>query len=236
LLALVLTLAHCAPAGAAEREILFSGHRFRIKDTGPSRAGPGPNRYSAENVRVDEQGRLHLRVARDKDGGYSCAEVISVRSFGYGTYRFHMASSVGSLDPNVVLGLFTYSEESARNHREIDIEIARWGSRAGPNLHFVVQPYAAAGNAQKNFLSDAAPASVHSLTWLPHSVSFLSVEGPEVWPGAPVIAEFSYGGSDVPPAGGEKARLNLWLYQGRPPASGRPIEVIVDRFVFEPMH
>jgi hypothetical protein len=30
-------------------------------------------------------------------------------------------------------------------------------------------------------------------------------------------------------------RLNLWLMDGRPPTDGREIEVVIDRFEFEPV-
>ncbi|MDQ4089270.1 MAG: hypothetical protein M3163_03045 [Actinomycetota bacterium] len=48
----------------------------------------------------------------------------------------------GRLDPNVVLGLFSWSDDPAYNYREIDIEVARWGDVAGDtNAQYVVQPW-----------------------------------------------------------------------------------------------
>jgi hypothetical protein len=38
----------------------------------------------------------------------------------------------------------------------------------------------------------------------------------------------------VPPAAGENARINLWMFRGEPPADGRPVEVIVADFAFVP--
>jgi hypothetical protein len=49
---------------------------------------------------------------------------------------------VDKLDPNMVLGLFTYDSDPAFNNREIDIEASRLGNAADPtNAQFVVQPY-----------------------------------------------------------------------------------------------
>jgi hypothetical protein len=80
-------------------------------------------------VFVDNEGHLHLRIDH-RDDRWSCAEVISTRSFGYGTYRFDLDSHIDCLDPQVVLGLFTWNDDPSYNHREIDIEVARWGDPA----------------------------------------------------------------------------------------------------------
>ena len=60
-------------------------------------------------------------------GKWVCAEVVLQQTLGYGTYRFYLDSPVDSLDPNVVLGLFTWNDDPAFNNRELDIEFARWG-------------------------------------------------------------------------------------------------------------
>jgi hypothetical protein len=49
-----------------------------------------------------------------------------------------------------------------------------------------------------------------------------------------VIAEWTYTGGDVPPADGENARINLWMFRGEPPADGQSVEVIVSDFSFVP--
>jgi hypothetical protein len=38
--------------------------------------------------------------------------------------------------------------------------------------------------------------------------------------------------SGIPEAGGENARMNLWLFQGRAPSNKKEVEVIVGRFEF----
>src|SRR5437870_9597705 len=58
-------------------------------------------------------------------------------SFGFGTYRFRLDSPVDDIDPNAVVGLFTWSDRPDFNHREIDIEISRWGEPGNPNAQFV---------------------------------------------------------------------------------------------------
>jgi hypothetical protein len=41
---------------------------------------------------------------------------------------------------------------------------------------------------------------------------------------------------EIPPATeGTNARINLWLFNGRPPADGKEIEVVIREFTFSPL-
>jgi hypothetical protein len=108
--------------------IAFSGYDWLVKASENKAVGPGPNFFSGQNVWVRD-GELHLQIS-ERDGRWYSAEIVSAASFGFGTYRFTLRSDVVDLDPNVVLGLFTWSDDAAFSHREIDIEISRWGDRA----------------------------------------------------------------------------------------------------------
>src|SRR5262249_29722144 len=132
---------------SAPRQLSFSGYDWLVKQSADTRLGPGPNYFSDSplSVWVDSAGRLHLRPER-RSGRWYAAEVISVASFGYGTYRWYLDSPVDSFDPNVVLGLFTWSDDPAYNHRELDIEFARWGNASYANGQYTVQPYSVVGN------------------------------------------------------------------------------------------
>jgi hypothetical protein len=145
--------------------VLWGGRTWTVKSS-QSRVGPGPNYFSAssDNVWVDSLDRLHLKITY-RNGRWNCAEVIRAASFGYGAYTFEVATAVDDLDPNVVLGLFTWSDKGAFNHREIDVEIARWGNPSDPtNAQYVVQPYNLAGHLQRFTASGAAP-TIHGFTW-----------------------------------------------------------------------
>src|SRR5262245_55233039 len=90
-------------------KVTWGGRTWQVKSS-QAQVGPGPNYFSAssENVWVDAQDRLHLKIT-SRNGQWRCAEVISSTTFGYGTYTFELASPVDALDKNVVLGLFTWS-------------------------------------------------------------------------------------------------------------------------------
>src|SRR5205823_3644548 len=159
------------------RTIQFSGHSWSVK-TSAGKVGPGPNYFSngASNVWVDALGRLHLKITKEK-GRWHCAEIVSTESFGYGTYRFYLDSAVDNLDPNVVLGLFTWNDAPDYNHREIDIEFSRWGVANNQNAQYVVQPYTSLSNILRFDEPAGLVQSTHSFHWLSGSVEFESVRG-----------------------------------------------------------
>ncbi len=212
------------------RAITFSGLRWQVKaSSGP--VGPGPNIFSdsLENVWVDADGRLHLKITY-RDGCWLCAEVIAEQSLGYGTYVFQPASRADQIDPNAVLGMFTWDTNAPEYHyREIDIEFARWGQPGGSNMQYVVQPYTTPANIEDLTTALAGGPSTHQFTWSQQVVSFQSTQGDTT------LAAWTYTGPDVPPAGGENARINLWLFNGAPPTDGQEIEIVFDRFEFIPL-
>ena len=222
--------AHAVPA----RVIHWSGEDWTVKRS-ESRVGPGPNIFSdsTENVFIDELGRLHLKITQ-RNGKWQCAEVVSKLSFGYGTYRFDVASGP-AIDPRAVWGLFTWNNsDAAYAHREIDIEISRWMDPYNKNTQFVVQPYQHAGNMHRFDTPTELNQSTHIFTWMPDSIRFQSAKS-NVDPlkiGEPIQA-WSYTGKDLPKPGGEtNVRINLWLFGGNAPIEGKEVEVIAKRFVF----
>jgi hypothetical protein len=207
------------------RTIEFSGYTWNVKASA-GKVGPGPNHFSSStsNVWVDVNGRLHLRITRQKRRWY-CAEVVNTQSLGRGTYTWTLDSPVDGLDANVVLGLFTWNDDPAYNHREIDVEFARWGNPSDPtNGQYVVQPWDGQGNLLRITQPAGTPASTHGFSWGTTSVAFTSSSAsPSQW---------TYAGPDVPVPGGENARMNLWLFRGSPPSNGQEVEVVISSFAF----
>jgi len=226
-------MAGAVPTSAAGKPgypdtIAWSGATWQIKSS-RSAVGPGPNVFSAANVSVDASGSLHLRISRNARGTWTSAEIVGPTTYGYGTYNFNLGSRVDAFDPNVVLGLFTWSDRAPYAHREIDIEFARWGNVADPtNGQYVVQPYSTAQHLRR-FTQPAVTLSTQRFTWQTGRISWQSLDG-----SGNAIASYSYAGSDVPKTGDERVRLNLWLYSGAAPTNGTPVEMIVRTFTFAP--
>lgn len=217
----------------APRTLRFSGYDWTVKSN-EGRVGPGPNYFSdsSDNVAVDAEGRLHLRVTQ-RDGRWLCAEIISTQSFGYGTYRFYLDGAVDDLDPQVILGMFTWNDDPAYNHREIDIEVSRWGRPDNENGQFVIQPYQRSGNVTRFRIPDGVRSSTHSFAWGPNRVLCRSLKGHDPDASDPGLLIHHHAFAEgVPRAGGENARINLWLLAGRPPADGKEAEIVISKFEF----
>jgi hypothetical protein len=214
------------------RTIRFSGYDWLVK-TSTILVGPGPNYFSdsEDNVWVDDLGRLHLRVTLDADGHWRASEVVLQASLGYGQYRFSVEGPSRELDPNVVLGLFTWQDDPAENHRELDVEIARWGDPAAPNGRYTLQP-----RHTYDFETPAVSVpTTHRIDWQPDQVRFQSWEGRDAEPPAPAatIAEHQFN-TDTPHPGSEQTRINLWLNGGAAPLPDGGREAIVSSFEFSP--
>jgi hypothetical protein len=220
----------------ANRAIRFARHNWAVK-TGDN-LGPGPNHFSdgEDNVWVDENGCLHLKITK-VSGQWYCGEVVSDESFGYGTYVFTVASNVDNLDRNVVLGLFTWDTYAPQyNYREIDFEFSRWQDPANAVGQYVIQPWDHSGNLFRFDINYTGPDDIttHVMTWRPDGIYFKSYYGTFSLapPPASEIMDWYYTGPDNPPPGGENARMNLWLINGSAPADGQETEVIISDFQF----
>jgi hypothetical protein len=215
-------------------DFTFSGYDWIIKQSNTP-VGPGPNRFSddSEDVWVDAQGGLHLKIVKKGDDWY-CTEVYTTASLGYGTYRFVLESAIDQIDRNVVLGLFTWDDEAPENHyREMDIEFSQWGEVLNENTQYVVQPWETPENLHRFDTLLQGIFSTHLFLWTAEAVTFTSYQGrlPDV--GA-LIRTWTYEGADVPPAGDAHARINLWLNNGTSPSDGQPVEVVIVSFEFIP--
>ena len=213
---------------AAYPTLQFAGYEWAIK-AGDS-LGPGPNYFSSnnDNVWVDNQGRLHLKITQ-QDGKWYCAEVYLMQSLGYGTYNFQVSSRVDLLDKNVVGSPFIYRDHSL----ETDVEFSRWSIEDGPNAQFVVQPYYNPGNREQFSMSLSNDASTHIIKWKSDAVSFKSAQGHYLNPPAgQVIHQWEYTGGDVPSESDELVHINLWLFNGQAPSDGNEVEMVIQGFTF----
>ncbi len=208
---------------ASSRTISFSGYTWNVKN---SYMGPGPNWWTdaASDVYTDNNGALHLSII-NRGGTWYSSEVYLSSSLGYGTYRFVTDSNVDSFDPNVVLGLFMYQDDT----HEIDTEYSKWGIVDGPNLGHSVQPAGTKGNNYQYKISlDHALPVTNEIDWQPSRVIFRTTQNGNL------IKEWSYSGTDNFVPGKEFADINFWLMKGLAPINGQNVEAIISSFQFTP--
>ena len=215
----------------------FSGYTWSVK-AHDDPAGPGPNRFSGrvEDVWVDDDG-LHLTITK-RAGHWYCTEVILQESFGYGTYIFHTKTEPEYVDPNVIAGMFTWDAELPWPNRELDFEFARWSDPDDPtNAQFVIQPFTTPGHWLRYRVEpdENEPYLTQVMTWQKGRVDFKTARGRFDSPRIPeeaVIAAWTHTGDGVPEPRKENIRINLWLDDGLPPATDKPIDLVVTQFLY----
>lgn len=209
--------------------IRFSGYEWKVRSTASERGG-ATNSYDSANAWTDASGALHLKIARHS-GQWTCAEVRLTRSLGYGSYRF-VVREASHLEPAVVLSMFTWDGGVAdQNHREMGIEISRWGDENNKNAQFVIQPYYVPANVVR-FLMPAGILT-HSFRWDANSAAFKTVRGGAGEARAQVVAEHVFT-SAVPSPGSEFLHINLYIFGNNGNQLQNEAEVVIEKFEYLP--
>ncbi|HEX5731536.1 MAG TPA: hypothetical protein VF131_01785 [Blastocatellia bacterium] len=225
------------PATSPTRTIRFSGREWKVKASGDQAIGPGPNRFSdsEENVWVDANGKLHLRIT-NRNGQWLCSEVILAEEHAYGEYRFTLDTEPKDIERalNVVLGAFVWNDADAEhNHCEIDFELSPWGQPGEKLGQFVIQPHTNPRNIVRFDIPKGLAPTTHAFNWGPGRVECASFKGSSAGRHAFFRHTFTQG---IPPdTKGTQARINLWLFGGKSPANNQEIEVVVSHFDFKPL-
>jgi hypothetical protein len=210
------------------RTLQFSGYEWQVRNVRSNRGGR-LNTYSNANAWTDPNGFLHLRIAQNA-GEWTCAEVKLSRSLGYGTYRF-VVRDVSQLEPAAVFSIFTWDEADAgQNHREMNIELTRWGDPASKNAQYVVQPFYVPANVVR--FNVPAGVLTHSFRWEPGRVAFKTVRGPAAdGPGSIAQHVFTSG---VPAPGGESMHLGFYIFGNADAPLQKDVEVVIEKFEYLP--
>jgi hypothetical protein len=214
----------------------FGGYTWNIKTTGDAQGDqfdPGPNFWSSDpsvvNVAADG---LHLKI-NQIGGEWKCAELSLTKSLGYGTYTVQVNSRLDRLDKNTVAApLFIYEGPN----QELDNEYSGVGGLIPSplNAQFVVQPYTVSGNIIR-YTQPSTTQFTSQLEWRSDHVTFTTWNG---WSASPasgdIIYQWTYLGAYIPPPGGERVHMNLWLLNGSAPTGGGGDEIIINSFKFQP--
>jgi hypothetical protein len=210
--------------------IKFSGYDWGVRTIAGDRGGMNLP-YDGDNAWVDPQGAMHLRIKK-KGNKWSCAEVELSHSLGYGTYIV-TARDTSQLEPAAVLSLNTFDDWGGeQNYREVDVELSRWGDAANKNnAQFALQPFYVPGNVAPF----TAPAGVltHSFHWEPGRLKFVTVRGPSMHEGAPVVSEHVFT-SGVPSSGHEKMQFLFYVVASDKNPMQKENEVVLEKFEYLP--
>jgi hypothetical protein len=213
----------------ARKTLQFSGYEWEVRQSVSERGGT-INSNDPSNAWVDAEGCLHLRIAQ-KDGKWTVSEVKLTRSLGYGTYMFVVRDS-SHLEAAAVFSMYTWDDEGIDpNHREMDIEISRWGDPANKNAQFAVQPYHVPANVSR--FTVPAGMLTYSFRWDPGRVLFRTVRGASESASRPAVFEHQFT-SGVPSPGGETVRISAYVFVHTEHPLQNGAEVVVEKFVYLP--
>ncbi len=229
------------------RTMKFSEYRWSVLQSDWP-MGVGPNLFTDEpnDVWVDRYGNAHLSIVY-KDPNWYCSELVGNKNLGYGQYIFTVKASEKMLDPNIVLGLFIFDvNDENDNPQEIDFELSRWWDANEPNnAQYVVQPWNEPNNRYR-FHIDEYRTTTHEIIWTPRAIDFCSYYGDfPLVDSNNLIDCWSYTGDDIPLAGTENPRINLWLLppasnspKGTPgdrPSDGQDAQIVIKNFLYLPV-
>jgi len=231
----IYLIAAAAMANGQSTKIDWQGYTWYVKST-PSE-GPGPCRWSPKQVWVDEQGFLHMRISK-VDGQWCCAEIWTTKPLGFGSYQCQVEGPIDVLDPNIVFSMFSYAGPDGI--KETDIEFARWGNPKAHNGNWTVYPDDKSEKiGQHTFdFKLSGTYTTSRFIWSSKLMQYELLGGHqplgsetnlmESWIYVPANSKHAITQNPVP------LHFNLWLFRGRPPTDGKPVEIIVHSFKWQP--
>ena len=232
--AIPLMAAGSPPHAPTARTIQWADRTWNVRSWP---GGPGPNNWcdTVDCVWVDSNGALHLTI-RYINGQWYATEVSTRDLTNFGEHRFFVEGPIDDLDPNVVLGLFLYSDINDNDIEELDVEFATWGDPdpAAPEGKYTTWYQNAIGDQYTFDVNLNGAYTTHAIDWQPTQVDFESLHGfYDTPPNASyIIAQWSTSNPNVIPIPEDEMRvhMNLWLYSGQPPTDGQEVEIVIHDF------
>ena len=216
----------------AQTKIQWQGYTWYVKDVASE--GPGPNAWSKSNVSVDAAGNLHLKISKTNNK-WSCAEIWTDKPLGFGEYQCQVEGQLDQLDPNVIFSMFSYDGPDGVN--EIDIEYAKWGNPKEKNCWWTVYPTGGTKNIQqKSYGFDFKLNGTYTTSrynWSKTNVFYWMFGGfQQLTANGNKMDDWNFEPKDTQrvPQSAMPLHFNLWLFQGKAPTNGKPVEIIVHQF------
>lgn len=245
-----LTCRNCGVVNEVADEALTSfrwcGFDWLSEDSINDTAGPGSNWWLARNAYVGDNGKLHLKITKELDGRWYCAEAETTTKVVGGTFIWKTTGSLTTLDPYIVFGLFVYPKLGDNKDydglHEIDaVEWARWRNPSNPPCNYTVYSSKNRNTSKSKTFNPAMvnplKQATHKLIWKPGvSVEYVTWDGWDTT--KPPACSYKITWNQVSKVA-QPIFMNLWM-QSRPvwgtnhPDNNRPVEIIVDSFSYSP--
>jgi hypothetical protein len=211
-----------------DQKLSFSGYEWSIRHIASDRNG-AVSYYDPANASVDAGGNLHLRISRQTDHSV-CSQVALTSHLGYGTYLFTVKDT-SQLEPAATLTMMTYDDLAVEHHREMDIEVSRWGDSKNKNGDYVVQPYFFPEN--KVIFEIPVGKMTNSLHWEAGRATFETAHAPGRGSKASLVARnvFTTG---IPSPGSEVIVIDFCDFKFSKVPLQNAAEVVIEKFQYLP--
>lgn len=249
--------------GREGNKIKFSGRKWWVKIYEDRQWGPGPNYFSGneEDITIDNKGHLHMKIV-NRNGKWMSTEIVSEDVMGYGTYIFTIDGDIENIPENIVLGLFTWDDETFQTqaNSEVDIEFSKWGNANDQRtLQYGVQPinfgtlHPEREYRPQYTLDKLIGTTTHAFTWTKDKIYWASYIGDTYGQGE-LLAEWTFDQNNpgrvkeengrrsnpiVIPAPGPNTncRINFWItpWVNSVPTDGKEQEIVITKFEYRPL-
>lgn len=238
---------------------------LQVKDSGNTICGPRDNRFSSSNVhlttdRNETNDWLILRYSNQTASEVSI--LLPDQAYTYGTFSFSVRSVAvynkngtllsQRLPDELVLGMFTYVDDVAFPHHEVDIEISTWNVTGDADVQFLITVLEEQESEQQkfrfysgskqseynqgghwyNFTWDVDRVELGTSSGIPGENNYTITTGKAVEEGREDFIQCL-------PQVGLDVRVNLWSQFGTNAIEGLDetdvVEVVMDNFVYTPI-
>lgn len=219
------------------KTLRFAGRDWNVNGPTTSATLPGPNFFRPENVWIDSNDDLHLKISQDSStGAWTAGRTTLAEELGYGLYTWTVSTDLNILDPWLVFEITLRDEalDPINGHRELNMFYGRQGQPFDNDVEWIVNPLKFAPDVRENWNIPASkPVTQHSLLWTRSLVEFKTT-----LPGSSTpLHTWKYTLSDIPEPGNSRIHLGAWLHLGHSPslpASATNLhEIKVSDFIFE---
>jgi MYXO-CTERM domain-containing protein len=215
----------------------WAGRNWEVTNGGMAGVAAG----SPNNVSVDDQGFLHLKIVKNGNT-WTAAELFTTEKLGFGTYQWQIDAPIDRLDKNVVVGLYPYGPAAGIGQdgtNEIDIEYSFWGNANGVNGDWTDYPASGTviGEKSYKFSLNGGTLSTSRFSWSTGKIENYLIKGLqpvgsttdliESWTYAPQNSKVNIPQQALP------LGMNLWCFEA-PPSDGKNVEVVIRSFEFVP--
>lgn len=206
------------------RQINWSGYIWNVVTDGFGSWGNNHFSDSTNNVWIDSQGNLHLKITY-VNGTWYCSEVTTTNIVGPGTYTVNMVTNPlnPAFDKYTVAGIFYYLDD----FNELDIEYSRWDNASNNNLgQFTVQNSPAVESPTFYINNESTN---NKFIWFSDGKANFEVRDSL----NNILSSWQYPGAWKTKAGGVFI-IDLWLHGGNPPSDGKEKELVLSSFNYTP--